>query len=198
MITANPYSLNGYKLKGLGCGPACGCQQMNGLGAIVYNSTPTSDWSCGDWMVWHQELVKAFMGGKFASGIKYSQQDAINNANKVFAQWWDKAASISDSNFCGYNSGFLEYFKSVGYTDHISYIAGILTPIFKGGTNASSAVQKTGEAAENAADAAKNTTKTLQWLLPVGVVTVVALVGGYVYKNYIKGNSRVKVGPATV
>ena len=172
-----------------------------GLGevqSITFSTQPNSDWSCNDWMIWHKALVQAFVGGKFASGIKYSQAEAYNQANKVFNQWWDKMNSFFSSKiWCGYNSEFYNYFKSVGNTAVLSFIASLVNPLSNSVKTVANTTEKVTSSAtqtvENVADTAKNTTETTKWVLPVLVVGAIGLVGTYLYKNYIKGNSRVKV-----
>jgi hypothetical protein len=199
-------TLNGMPitmLNGLGCpqcAGTCSTPARRPLGdpaVVKFNSTPTSDWTCDDWMIWHKQLVQAFQNGSFKSGIKYPKDQAIGLANQVFIQWWKDVVSWFSYNysFCGYGSDFLNYFKSVGMTDHISAVAGTVTPII---SSAPKVADSAAKVVENTAKAAENTTSVAKWLVPTIVVGGVALVGVYLYKNYAKGNKRVKVGPATV
>jgi hypothetical protein len=196
-------------LLGLGC-PDCNgtCSSpVTGLGTtvatIAFNSTPTSDWSCNDWLLWHKELVKAFKEGKFKSGIKYSEADAITNANKVFTQWWDKIVSVWSSKYwCGYSTAFYSYFKSVGLTDHISFIASIYTPIAQGTINvaqsAGNAITNTGQTVESATETAQNTANLTKWLIPAAIIAVVGGLAMYAYKHYVKGNEKIKIPKASL
>lgn len=189
--------------EGLGCpdcGNTCG-QQMNGLGAlsvISFTSNPTSSWSCNDWVTWHQELVKAFEQGKFQSGIKYNHADALANAKKVFLVWWDKTISMwSWKTTCGYNTDFYNYFKSVGISENITFIASLTSPIANGiknlSTSTGNVITSTGQTVESATNAAANTASTLKWLVPTIVVSLVVGLGYYGYTHYIKGNEKIKI-----
>lgn len=182
------------------CGGTCGQRPVMGFGStaptqILFNSTPTSDWTCNDWMLWHQLLVQAFMAGKFKSGIRYSKADATKNANSVFMQWWNQVVSWFSYNysFCGYGSDFLNYFKSVGLTDHISALAATITPIVSSAPKISESVTKV---VTNTVDTAANTTSVAKYLVPGIVVLAVGGIGYFVYKNYLKGNKKIKIGPA--
>lgn len=178
-------------LSGLGCD----CQQQSGLrGTITFNTAPTSDWECQDWKFWHEELVKAFMAGAFKSRIKYSQPDAVRLANQVFVTWWNKlVGSFSSKNFCGYESQWFNYFRSVGLESILSWFQGIFIPV---ATSAVKVTESATEAISNIADAAKNTTKTAKWLIPTILILATVGVGAYTYKNYIRGNEKVKLRPS--
>jgi hypothetical protein len=175
----------------------CSINNLGDPAMIKFNSKPTSDWTCDDWLIWHKMLVQAFMNGSFASRINYSKDEAIKLANQVFIQWWKDVVSWYSSNysFCGYGSDFLTYFKSVGMTDHISALAATITPIVSTAPKVAESAAKT---VENTAKAAENTTAVATWIVPVVVVGSVTLLSYFLYKNYAKGNRRVKVGPATI
>lgn len=172
-----------------------GCPQCEGLGIIAYNDPPNKNWSCMDWIVWHKDMNAAFQDGRLA---KFSKEKALSETNRVFAYHWSEIPWNDSKKFfskCSYESSFVNYFKSVGYTDHISFIGAIVgktanaaVDIAEGATETAKAVVKT----------SSNTAKTLNWLVPVTLVGAVGLVGYYFYKNYAKGNRRVKVGPASV
>lgn len=177
----------------------CCCQQnLPALGNVVqpgiaFNTQPDTPtkWGCADWMFWHQQLVKAFMEGKFASRINYPRSEAIRLSNQVFMEWWKKQVSFWDSRYwCAYNTDFFNYFKSVGLTDHMSFIAGIVTPLIGGATEVSA---NTAQTAANITETTSKTSNTLKYVLPILLVAAAAGTGYYVYKNYIKGNKRVKV-----
>ncbi|HEY8936697.1 MAG TPA: hypothetical protein VIM65_15820, partial [Cyclobacteriaceae bacterium] len=74
-----------------------------------------ASWTCNDWVLFHKAMVTFFMQGRFASKIKYSQKDAIANANQAFRQHYDRASWTLSR--CGYTSDFVMYFKSVGLND---------------------------------------------------------------------------------
>jgi hypothetical protein len=201
-------------LSGLGCGGDCGCSCNNnkplngmrsarslmGLGAtdappiIYWNTEPDTSadgrkvsWSCNDWMEWHKKLA-----------AKYGTQ----RANEVSQQWWDKLSWYDTKKLtCFANCSFYNYFKKAG-GGWSSLIPELFCTIDQSGgklvENAGKVVDSAGNVIANAADAAENTTSTLKWLIPTAVVGVVGLVGYYLYKNYAKGNARVKVGKQTI
>lgn len=184
-------------LNGLGCD----CQNQStvsfmGFGEVTvpkFSDTPTTDWTCAQWMMWHKDLVRAFEAGLFASKIKYTHEAAIQNANDVFRIHWDKNSKWYNSlQFCGYSSDFFDYFKSVGLTDILSYFQGIITPAASTAVNVTSTAQSV---VENAADTVANTTSVAKYAVPLLVGGLAIGVGYYVYKNYLKGNKKVKVGP---
>ena len=172
------YSLNGY-----GCSPA-----LMGFGAITFNTTPTSDWSCSDWKFWHEELVKAFMAGRFASQIRYSQQEAIRLSNQVFMQHWERLSGFfTKHQFCGYESQFFHYFKSVGLDNILSYFQAVITPTAESaGTITENVTDTASTITENVADTASSATKTLKWLVPTLLVGAGVALSFYVYNNFIK------------
>lgn len=174
------------RVNGLGCN----CQ---GLQGISYSTQPTTEWTCQEWMLWHQELVKAFMGGKFKSGIKYTQGEATRLSNQVFTEWWDKLVDwFSNKRMCGYESQFYNYFRSVGLDNVLSYIQALLVPTTQ---TVTSTIENVGKTVENISEGAAGTGKTLKWLLPLVLLGGVVFVGSYAYKNYIKGNEKIKVSP---
>lgn len=158
-----------------------------GLGATstvpTFRDTPTSDWDCSLWVIWHKSLVAAFQAGAFASGLKYTQAKAIENANNVFTIHWNKTASFRNSNFCGYNSTFFTYFKTVGLTDILSYFQAIITPTAKAATEVVSSGAKS---VENVAAAVENTSDLTKWLVPGIALTVSVALLFFGYQNYLK------------
>lgn len=215
-------------LNGLGCqscGGTCGQKPvssvngMRGLGAygkiIAYNTEPQINnvpgidrdgyFNCADWMSWHGKLVDAFKGGKFASGIKYAPADAIAKANEVFLTWWNKQNAISYTNVCySGNTAFRTWWQASGLP--VQSFQNIFTRTYDLVTDTQKKVYDT---AGNLVDSAGNTitqagktastlATVLKWVLPATVVGVVGLVGFYLYKNYAKGNARVKVGTQTI
>lgn len=192
-----------FGLMGLGCDQvglscSCGCSGQSGLGEILFSSEPDKPekWTCTDWMNWHKALVQAFKQGKFKSGIKYSDADAIKMANEVFMTWWDKIVSgffsFDSRQFCGYDSGFYTYIKSVGLTDVLSYFQAVLTPVASGATEV---VQSTVDTTTNAVDATGGIVNTLKTLIPLALTGLVVAGGYYVYKNYLKGDRQLQIGP---
>jgi len=160
-------------------------------------------WSCSDWMNFHKGLVKFFMEGRFKSKVRLAQPQAIEQANDVFMQHWERNANFwSSLRMCGYGGEFYNYFKNVGLTDVLSILQSIVVPT----TNTTASVvetttrtiDKTAEAAgktiENAGDTLANTTGVAKYAIPVAIGGAILLVGLYVYKNYIKGDNRVQVG----
>lgn len=156
------------------------------------------DWTCNDWVLFHKAMVKFFMEGRFASKIKYSQADATANANQVFRQHWDRASWMLAR--CGYTSDFVAYFKSVGLGDLFNLLqkgvdsgkttaAKVATSVSNTAVNV---IDSTGKIIDNVGGGISNITGMAKYLVPVTITGVVLIAGTYVYKNYIKGNSRVK------
>lgn len=171
-----------------------GLTRTFGLGAITFSTEPTSDWTCADWKFWHEELVKAFKAGRFASGIKYSDADAIRLANQVFNIWWSRLSSfISKHQFCGYESSFFNYFKTVGLDNILSYFQAVITPTAEAAgnvaSNASQTVTKVSEVASNTATVAK-------WIAPALLTVAAVGLGWYLYKNHIQGNQKLNFSKA--
>lgn len=154
--------------------------RLSGLGAIAWTDSPTSDWACADWMYWHQQLVKASLAGSFPSKIKYSQADALKNANTIFLQWWKSTASFTKSNFCGYKSDWYAYFDSVGLGDEVlSY--------FQAATSGAVKLTETvTQTAQKVLDTASNTASVTKYLLPIALIGAVGLVGMYAYNHYVR------------
>ncbi|MCW5910944.1 MAG: hypothetical protein KIT62_07715 [Cyclobacteriaceae bacterium] len=165
--------------------------QLGSIQVPTFRDTPTKDWDCAQWMIWHKDLVKAFMAGAFASNIKYTQDKAIENANNVFIVHWNKSASFMNSNFCGYKSDFFNYFKSVGLGDILSYFQAVFTPtatattevVSSGAKAATNVAQSAGQAVENVAKGIENTSSVTKWLLPAVAVTLVAGIGYLFFTN---------------
>lgn len=157
--------------------------QMNHFETIKFNSTPNKNWSAQDWLLWHKLLVQAFQDGKFQSGIKYSLTVAIQNANNVFRQWWEKEANFTASNFAGYDTDFYNYFKSVGLTSILSYLQAVVTPIVGGSAKLA---ESGGRVIETVGKAGENVTKGISFtgkLIPIAVIAAIILVGFIVYKK---------------
>lgn len=206
-------------LRGLGCGSDCGCNKKQGLGSYgkvitlntqpVINNVPGIDrdgyFNCSDWMMWHGKLVEAFKGGKFKSGIRYSDAQALKLANEVFTIWWNKQNLLSYTSICyAGNTDFRNWWKRSGLASQSLQEVGTSAYDFVTQTQkkvldtAGNVVDSAGNIIENSADAASNLTKALKYVIPVTVVGVIGLVGYYLYKNYGKGNARVKVGTQTI
>lgn len=153
-------------------GMDCNC----GSDSLEYTDTPSPDWSCEDWVAWHKDLLAAYQDGRLAS---YDYEKALTETNRVFAYHWKESAGFSKQFWgsCGYRSGFYNYFRSVGYTDHISFLAAL----FSGAGDTVSEIA--GGAADVAKQTAQATTGTLGTvrkflpllLLAVGVILVIAL-----------------------
>ena len=183
-------------------------QQLNGLAGlgqvttIAWDTVPHTDgatgkeveWTCMDWVTWHKRLVTRW---------------GRDEANRIFISWWEKIRGevpwyvpFPYQDFCGYGSDFLNYFRSVGLTDHISFIAGIVAPIYSGATEIASGVEQVStevsQAAVQTTKAATGTAKTVKVLLPVVLIGSIGLIGWYAYKNYIRGKSRIKVKGQTI
>lgn len=100
----------------------------------VYTSTPSTEWDCINWVNWHKDLLKAYQDGRLA---KFDYAKALAETNKVFAYHWEQSAGFSKKFWgkCGYEEGFFNYFRDIGYTDHISFIAGLTMPLLSGSQN---------------------------------------------------------------
>lgn len=175
-------------------------------------------WNCSDWKTFHQGLVQWFMEGRFQSKIKYSQADAIAQANKVFSTHWENNAGFFSSlRSCAYDSTWYAYFKSVGLTQTINIFqeianAGtkVVTKTADSTVKVHSAVtdavvgtaQSAGKSLVNVVDNAggivSNVTGMAKYVGPVLIGGVVLFVGTYAYKNFIKGDERISVGPVKV
>lgn len=203
-------------LNGFGCPDCGGTCKGSGLGAygkaIQYNTEPVINnfpgidrdgfFNCADWMTWHMRLVDAFKGGKFASGIKYSDAEALKKANEVFMIWWNKQNLVSYTSICYTgNVDFRNYWKKVGLpTNSISEL--ITKPYdFVASTQGKvlditgKLVDSTGKVIDRTSGAAIGLTTVLKYAVPVTVTAVLAGVGYFVYKNYLKGNKKIKIGP---
>ncbi|MCK9479762.1 MAG: hypothetical protein M0R40_09755 [Firmicutes bacterium] len=136
---------------------------------LEYNETPNPNWSCEDWVVWHKDLLRAYQDGRLA---EYSKEKALEETNRVFAHHWAESAGFSKKfwGYCGYRSGFYDYFKSIGYTDHISFIAGVLTPVIGGSS----------DVAGSAVGAVKNVGNIVSGKAFLPLVLGLAAVVGYV------------------
>lgn len=104
---------------------------------LAYNDTPTTNWTCEDWVVWHKDLLRAYQDGRLAT---FTKEKALEETNRVFAYHWKESAGFSKTFWgkCGYESGFFNYFKDIGYTDHISFLSGLVTPLLSGATSVTS------------------------------------------------------------
>jgi hypothetical protein len=155
-----------------------------GLGAIAWTNTPSSNWTCTDWLYWHQALVAAGKNGSFPSHKKYDDAAALQNANAIFLEWWKSTATFSQSNFCGYKSDWFNYFQNVGLGDELlSYFQAIFTPVASG---AAKVTQTATDTIESVASAVSNTASVSKYVLPVVLIAGVGLAGLFVYNNYVK------------
>ncbi len=182
---------------------------LSGLGdappIIKYNTEPDTsadgrkvDWSCSDWITWHQLLVQAFTEGRFASGIKYSREKALEHANNVWRTWWDKSNSWFGYNksFCGYESLFFNYLSSVGLADVLNLTHKVYNPatdVVVSVANTTKNVAESGlTTAENVAKAAENTAGATKWLAPTLLVVAAVGVGVWAYKNFLSDGATTK------
>ena len=143
---------------------------------ITSDSTPNYDtgfvgnngWDCTDWMSFHKALVAT-----------YGQADA----NAKWQSAWDAQAwNARPYNWCEYESGFYDYFKSQGINVG-DLTAAVLVP-------ASEAVSTVATDASNVVSNTANAASSLSgWLLPL---TVLALgVGGvFLYQDFVKPAAR--------
>lgn len=153
-------------------------------------------WDCNDWMIFHQVVVKHFMAGKTKSKIKYSKNFAIKLTNDLFRQHWSKSAGAWRKLKCGYTTEFFRYFKEIGLTDILSIIQAALATTANVATTALDVTEKTTESAAEAlkdgVDTVSNVAALAKYIVPLGIGVTGLLVVAYVYKNYIKGNSKVE------
>lgn len=167
-------------------------------------------WECADWVVFHKGLVQWFREGRFASKIKYSEADAIKNANQIVTQHWERNATFTSSlRLCGYGSAFYAYFVSVGLgpvvTNILQKIANVGTKITEttldttvkvvdsAGNSLVNVVDSAGNVVNNVVDTVGGVAGMAKYVVPVIIGGVVILVGAYAYKNFIKGDSRISI-----
>jgi len=164
-------------------------------------------WGCADWLSFHKGLVRFFQEGRFKSRIKYAQDKAIEQANSVFMQHWERNATFwSTLRSCGYGGEFFNYFKSVGLTETLNIFQSIVVPTTKAtasvAQSAATTVEKTADAAGktivNAGEAVSNTTEYAKYIMPTLLVGGCVFTLAYIYKNYVKGDDRIHIGPAQV
>lgn len=164
----------------------------------------TVTWDCNDWMLWHKSLIKLFMGGYTTSAIKYTQEKAIELSNQVFKQHWTKASAALTR--CGYTNDFYQYFNQVGLADIFNLAHRTAnSAVEKGGkivdsvsTTLVNVVDDAGEVVTGVTGTVSNVAGMAKYAVPVLIGGVVLFVGAYAYKNFIKGDERVQVGPVKV
>lgn len=155
---------------------------LSGLG-VEFSNTPTSKWSCIQWMQWHQNLVKAFKEGRFASRIKYSDADAIRLSNEVFIVHWNRLKTLFDKkDFCGYGSDFFNYFRAVGLSDILSFVQALVNPVVSTGIKVVEGGEKV---VTNVVDTVSSTTGALKWVVPTVLVIGIGGVAWWGYNQYI-------------
>lgn len=179
-------------------------------GAIAQPNTSLSQkgvtvtWDCNDWMLWHKFLIKLFMKGQVASKIKYPQDKATELANQVFKQHWTKASAALTR--CGYTAEFYQYFNQVGLSDIFNLAHRTAnSAVEKGGkivdsvsTTFVNVLDDAGEVVTGVTGTVSNVAGMAKYAVPVLIGGVVLFVGAYAYKNFIKGDERVQVGPVKV
>lgn len=164
----------------------------------------TVKWSCNDWMLWHKSLIKLFMGGYTTSKIKYTQEKATELSNQVFLQHWAKASVLLTG--CGFSEDFYKYFNSVGLASIFNVSHRLKHGAIDKGTKVVDSVSDTFvNVVDDAGDIVTGVTGTVgnvagmaKYAVPVLIGGVVLFVGAYAYKNFIKGDERVQVGPVKV
>jgi hypothetical protein len=173
--------ISGINSPRIGCGcqrPAVGffasAPDATNPDSIPNTSVIDSTWDCSQWITWHKANVSAY--GQSA-------------ANDKFQQYWSQLSTWDSAyNFCKYQSDFYNYFKSQGIDT-----GWWLSHLF---VDASQIVNNTGSAAVNLSNAATNTTKVIQWLLPISVIALVgigALNLKKSYANYSTSSPRLSV-----
>ncbi len=182
----NPYAIQDLQMDTDG---------VYGLGSfgkqIDWNTTPVinpypinSDgyWDCNDWMTWHKKVA-----------AKYG----VARANEVFVIHWNKQGfwAYANSDCWIFNKQFRDYFKSVGLpldalADYVAKPFDIASKVLD---TSEKVVDSASKVIVNAGDSAVSTSKVLKVLIPVGVTAIVLGAGYFVYKNYLKGNKKIKV-----
>lgn len=128
---------------------------MSGLGNAAYITAtsapnPDNDWSCNDWMVYHQQLVK---------------EHGRDRANELWDREWQKQGGLDYSvNWCKYNGQWVNYFQSQGLDKR-----SIFSMVFTGAGNV---LDNTIGTAEGVTKSAKNTANVLKWALPAAILIV--------------------------
>lgn len=101
-----------------------------------------SYWTCQEWVLWHKALKAAY--GK-------------QQADVIFQNAWDNRSAFGHELVCSlYDSEFISYFKSQGYSWDI----------------VSGAIITVSDVAGNIGDAASNLTSLLKWIVPVFVIVI--------------------------
>lgn len=143
---------------------------------ITVDSVPVLDgwgwadyWGVGDWIEWHKLLRK-----KYGKDV----------ANKTLLNWYHKASfGASSYDWRSFDTRFKNYAKLSGFYDGLFAGIGIIAkPI----SVSSTIVDSTGKVVENVAKGAERGSKTLSWLIPVGIGVVVIGLGYVGYKKYVK------------
>ena len=156
------------------------------------------EWTCNDWITFHKTLVVWFKAGRFAPG-PYTQANALERSNDIFKQHWYAPKTVWQNTKllgCGLDYDFVTYFNSVG----LKSLFNSAQKIIQGGKDtggdlleiASDTTKATAKALKTGVDVVGNTLGVGKYIVPVAVGGVVLLVGAYLYKNFIKGNSRIK------
>jgi len=150
----------------------------SGLGEITAETKPDNpdSWNCSQWVVWHKALKKVYGRGK---------------ANDIWrAAWEGQSFWDYQKNFCKYEEAFVSYFLAEGI-DTRSWLSAIVTPVAE-------AAADIADGAGGAVKGAARTVKGIGFVLPAAAALALGGVGYYIYKNYIKGDKRVKTGLITV
>ena len=134
----------------------------NAASIMAYSSPATPDtWSCEDWKVRHQMMVK-----------KYGR----DRANSLFKSAWEKQSGWDyHFNFCKYNTDWVNYFASQGLD-----MRSILSTIFTGGTEL---LDNTLNTVNSTVEATGSLAKSAKFILPVALIGVLGIGGYILYKN---------------
>lgn len=125
-------------------------------------------WTILHWIDWHKKMK-----------AKYG----LNEANKTFMYWWDQqtiGASILDAR--SFNTDFRNYAKKNGFFDALFGGASVLKVIGAG----SDVISGGSEVASSVVQAGVNVGKMLKWVVPTLLITALAGLGIYAYKQYLK------------
>jgi hypothetical protein len=143
-------------------------KRKNSVGsAITASSKPVYDgwgpgayWGCAEWMLWHQQQVKA-----------YGQQ----TANQNFIQAWGAQDSfMGPYNWCKYNAEFANYFAKQGIET-----GWLLSNLITGAQTVGTNVVTT---ATNVSSGVATTSNMVKYLLPFAAIGA----GVWAFDKYVK------------
>ena len=141
---------------------------------ITWDSVPDFDdwgwddyWVCSDWVNWHKEM-------KRVKGKSYADETFLK-------YWWQQTEFASPIDCRSFNSAFRDYFSSENlldalYNNSLVKIIGAGNDVIDSGTGAIS----------NTAQGIEKFTAVLKWLIPIVALLLLASIGYWSYKKYLK------------